>query len=116
GADEDELVEQRTAGVVEPGALDGRDQVDREIDHDQGPGDRRIPRGEGDAGRAPYRARLDLRRRPVANARVIGAADPDGSERRAIGTDRAPAIRAGEPGLAVGVPVAVTGLDRRHPD
>ena len=113
---EDELVEQRPAGVVEPGALCSRDQVDREVDRDQNASDGRASGGEGDAGRAAYRARPDTRRRPAANPGVIGAADADGRERGAVGADRAPALRAGETGFAVGMPVAVTGLDRRHPD
>ena len=46
---------------------------------------------------------------------VIRAADADRREGRAVGADRPAALRAGEPGLAIGMPVAVTRLDRRHP-
>ena len=50
---------------------------------------------------------------PFGLTRVIGAANPDGGEDHAVGADPAPAFRAGDARLAVGVPVAPEKLG--HP-
>jgi hypothetical protein len=104
------------ARVVESAALGRAEQVDRDVDRDQDPRDRRLPRRERDARGAANRARPEPRRRRPADTRVLGAADADGRERRAVGADGPAAVRAGEAGLAIGMPVAVARLDLRHPN
>src|SRR6476469_5879567 len=116
GADEDEPVEQRAARRVEPGPLHHGDEVDDDVDPDQDLRDGRVVRCERHARRAPHRPGPQTCRRSAAgDARVVGAADADRRERRTVGADGPTALRAGEPRLAVGMPVAVLRLDGCHP-
>ena len=83
-------------------------QEDRDVQRDQG--DRhRVPAREPSPVATPLGGAVDL---PDALrlARVLGAAQPDGRRGHALVADRAPALRAREPGLAVGMAVAVPRL------
>ena len=101
--------------LVEAAALAGSDEIDHDVQRDERVGDRRAARRERDTRCAPHLRWLDARRGTArTDARVIRAADADRAEVRAVGADRPIAFRAREPRLAVGMPVAVTGLDRRH--
>ena len=68
-----------------------------------------------EAWRAAHGRRLHSGHWAAADTGVVRAADADGSKGRAVGTDRPAALGAGQPGLAIGMPVAVLGLGRRHP-
>ena len=74
-ADVESLDCTRPARVVEPAALHGGDEVDRDVDPDQRLRDGRCVVAERDARRAAHRARLDARAGLPGAARVIGAAD-----------------------------------------
>ena len=106
--DERAFREQLAAGLADAAAalVDG-DQVHEHVERDQSHGRRsleprdRRPRMAGRLHRAL--------RRPArgADARMVGALDPDRRERHALLADRSPALRARDERLAARVPVAV---------
>src|SRR5579884_4282439 len=110
---EPKLLVERAARAVDAVSLRGADQVDRDVDRDQHPRCERV-------GRTARRPAHDPRRsHPPPRPGVFRAAQPHRRRRHAFRADRAAALRAREPGLPVGAPIAggQTGLGHGgHPD
>ena len=99
--DQDAVLVDRPAGPVHPGALRELRNVDGDVDRDQRAGDLRAGAFEGRTLHAAPHALY-----PLGLAGVLGATDSDRRHRHAFGADRTSALRAGQPGDAIGMPVA----------
>ena len=108
--DEDAVLVDPAGVRVQAGTHGELEDVDTDVDRDQGLGDVRAAQLERPA-RAPRRA---LRRhRAPARARVVGAANADRAERHAVGADPAPALGTRHVGLPVRVPITAERLGHR---